>query len=96
MLSRFISKLIDQDLLFFKLLQKFRPFVWTEEADEAFQELKQYLTSLPIVVAPEPDEHLQLYIMAIAKVMSMVLVVERPKPKQLQALKGAPKAESGS
>jgi steroid 5-alpha reductase family enzyme len=27
MLSRFISKLTDQALLFFRLLQKFRPFV---------------------------------------------------------------------
>jgi hypothetical protein len=46
-----------------------------EEADEAFQELKQYLTSLPAMVAPEPSEHLLLYIMAKAEVVSMVLVI---------------------
>jgi hypothetical protein len=58
--------------------------------------LKQYLTSLPITVAPEPDEHLLLYIVAIVEVISMVLVAERPKPKQPQLLKEAPTARSGS
>jgi hypothetical protein len=60
------------------------------------QELKQYLTSLPIMEALEPGEHLLLYIMATAEVMSMVLVAEQPEPKQPQALKGAPIAGSGS
>jgi hypothetical protein len=73
------------------MLWKFGPFVRTEEADEAFQELKQYLTSLPIMVPLEPDDHLLLYIMAKAEDVTMVLVAEGPKPKQYQALKGAPK-----
>jgi hypothetical protein len=73
-LSWFISRLAERDLLFLKLLRKFGPFVWTEEVDEVFQELKQYLTSLPIMVAPEPGEPLLLYITAIAEVVSMVLV----------------------
>jgi hypothetical protein len=37
-----------------KLLRKSGPFSWTEEAERAFQELKQHLVSLPILVAPEP------------------------------------------
>jgi hypothetical protein len=37
--------------------------------------------SLPIMVAPDPDEPLLLYIMATAKVMNMVLVVEMREPK---------------
>jgi hypothetical protein len=83
-LSRFISRLAEQVLPFFKLLRKSRPFVWTEEAEEAFQELKRYLTSLPIMVAPEPGEPLLLYITATAKPMSLVLVTERPEPRQHQ------------
>jgi hypothetical protein len=94
--NRFISKLVEQALLFFKLLRKTRPFVWTQEADEAFQELKQYMMSLSIMVAPEPGEPLLLYIAATVEVVSIVLVVERPEPKQLQALKGAHVAKSGS
>jgi hypothetical protein len=39
-LSRFISRLAKRALPFFKLLQKSGPFSWTEEAEQAFQELK--------------------------------------------------------
>jgi hypothetical protein len=42
------------------------------------------------MVAPEPSEHLMLYIAATTEVISMVLVAERLEPKQSQALKGAP------
>jgi hypothetical protein len=57
-LSRFISRLAERALPFFKLLRKFGPFSWTEEAERAFEELKQHLVSLPILVAPEPGEPL--------------------------------------
>jgi hypothetical protein len=39
-LSQFICTLVEWALLFFKLLCKSRPFVWTEEAEEEVQELK--------------------------------------------------------
>jgi hypothetical protein len=76
-LSRFISRLAKRVLPFFKLLRKSGPFSWTEEAERAFQELKQHLVSLPILVAPEPRESLYLYIAAATEVVSMVLVIER-------------------
>jgi hypothetical protein len=76
-LSRFISRLAKRALPFFKLLRKFGPFSWTEEEEQAFQELKQHLVSLPILVALEPREPLYLYIAAAAKAVSMLLVVER-------------------
>jgi ribonuclease HI len=80
-LSRFISRLAERALPFFKLLRKFGPFSWTKEAEQAFQELKQHLVSLPILVAPEPEEPLYLYITAVAEAVSMVLVVKRPTPE---------------
>jgi hypothetical protein len=76
-LSRFISRLAKRALPIFKLLRKSGPFAWTEEAEQAFQELKQHLASLPILVAPEPGELLYLYIAAAAEAISMVLVAER-------------------
>jgi hypothetical protein len=48
------------------------------------------------MVALEPGEHLLFYIMAKDEAVSMVLVIERPEPKQPQALMGAPTARSGS
>jgi hypothetical protein len=76
-LSRFISRLAERALPFFKLLRKSGPFSWTEEAERAFQELNQHLVSLPILVALDPGEPLYLYIAVATEVMSMVLVVER-------------------
>jgi hypothetical protein len=80
-LSRFISRLAERALPFFKLLRKSGSFSWTEEAEQAFQELKQHLVSLPILVAPEPEEPLYSYIATVAETVSMVLVVERPAPE---------------
>jgi hypothetical protein len=60
-----------------KLLRKSGPFSWTKEAERAFQELKQHLVSLPILVAPELGEPLYLYIAVATEAVSMVLVVER-------------------
>jgi hypothetical protein len=95
-LNWFISRLVEHAFPFFKLLQKFGPFVWTQEADEAFEELKQYLTTLPVMVVPEPSEPLPLYITATAEVVSMVLVTERPEPPQSHVPKGAPTSGYGS
>jgi hypothetical protein len=95
-LSRFISRLAEWALPFFRLLWKSRPFVWTEEVEEAFQELKRHLMSPLIMVATEPSEPLLLYITATAGPMSMVLVAERPEPHQHQEPKGTSAASYGS
>jgi hypothetical protein len=52
-------------------------FEWTPEADKAFAELKRYLTSPPIMVAPTFREPLLLYIVATPRTASAVLVAER-------------------
>jgi hypothetical protein len=91
-LSRFISRLSEIALPFFKLLRKSGPFSWTEEAEQAFQELKQHLVSLPILVAPELEEPLYLYIEAAAEAVSMVLVVERPVPESQEPEDSGPTA----
>jgi hypothetical protein len=88
-LSRFISRLAEWTLPIFKLLRHFGPFVWTDKAEEAFQELKRYLTSPPVMVALEPGEPLMLYITATAEAMSMVLVAECSEPPQPQETKEA-------
>jgi hypothetical protein len=85
-LSRFISRLAERALPFFKLMRRSDPFTWTEEAEQAFQEMKQYLTSLPVLVAPKPGETLFLYLAAMTEVNSMVLVTERSE----KLIQGAP------
>nr|CAE05102.2 OSJNBa0009K15.22 [Oryza sativa Japonica Group] len=76
-LSRFISRLGEKALPLFKLLKRSGPFIWTEEAERALTQLKAYLSSRPVLVAPEPDEPLLLYLAATPQVVSAALVVER-------------------
>jgi hypothetical protein len=75
--SRFISRLDVMGLSFFKLLKKQDKFQWTQEAQEAFEDLKKYLTTPPTLVGSEPHENLQLYISATSNVVSTTIVVER-------------------
>jgi hypothetical protein len=46
-LRRFISQLSVRGLTFFKLLMNQDKFQWTKEAQEAFKDLKKYLTTPP-------------------------------------------------
>ena len=62
---------------FFKLMKKKGPFEWTPEADRAFQDLKKYLTSPPVMVAPRPLEPLVLYLAATPYSASAALVAVR-------------------
>jgi hypothetical protein len=75
--SWFISRLNVRGLPFFKLLKKQDKFQWTQEAQEAFEELKKYLTTPLTLVALEPHENLQLYISVTINVVSIVVVIER-------------------
>jgi hypothetical protein len=76
-LNRFISRLGEKGLPFFKLLKKTDEFKWTEEAKEAFKSLKMYLTSSPILTPPNKNEDMMLYISATSIVVSAAIVVER-------------------
>ena len=76
-LSRFISKSAEHALPFFKILKKAGPMKWTPEAEAALQDLKRYLSSTPILVAPRPQEKLLLYLAETNQVVSVALVAER-------------------
>jgi hypothetical protein len=55
-LGRFISKLGEKGLPFFKLLKKEDKFVWDDEAQKAFEALKESLPTPPIMTPPVPKE----------------------------------------
>nr|GFB90852.1 reverse transcriptase domain-containing protein [Tanacetum cinerariifolium] len=52
-------------------------FHWTTEAEQAFQQLKQHLSELPLLVAPKPQEELIMYLSATFGAISVVLMTER-------------------
>ena len=76
-LRRFISRSAECALPFFKILNKAGPMKWTPEADAVLQEFKTYLSSMPTLVAPKPQEPLLLYLAATNQVVSAALVVQR-------------------
>jgi hypothetical protein len=67
--------------LFFKLLKKTGKFEWTEEAKKAFESLKVYLTSSPILTPPKKHEDMMLYIATTSTVVSTTIVVEREEER---------------
>jgi dsDNA-binding SOS-regulon protein len=76
-LNRFISKLGERGLPFFKLLKHQDKFVWTLEADQALAQLKDFLSKRPVLTAPRKKEQLLLYLAATTDVVSTAIVVER-------------------
>jgi hypothetical protein len=52
-------------------------FEWTEEAKDAYEKLKAYLTFSPVLTPPKKHEAIMLYIAATNMVVSAAIVVER-------------------
>nr|GEU36838.1 reverse transcriptase domain-containing protein [Tanacetum cinerariifolium] len=51
--------------------------VMTAEAEQAFKQLKQHLSELPLLVAPKPKEELIIYLSATYGAISAVLMTEK-------------------
>ncbi|GJW48915.1 reverse transcriptase domain-containing protein [Tanacetum coccineum] len=63
----FLSKSAEKSLPLFKTLKKCikkSDFHWTPEAEQAFKQLKQHLSELPLLVAPKPKEERIVYLSA--------------------------------
>jgi hypothetical protein len=77
LLSRFVSRLGEKAMPLYQLMKKTDHFVWSQRADEAFNDLKRALSTTPILAALAPRKPMLLYIAATPRVVSMVIVVER-------------------
>ena len=80
-LSKFISKLTDRCLPFFKALKHKGDFCWTSECQAAFDDLKTYLQKPPLLAKlsqakPTTGETLFLYLAFSEVAVSSVLVKE--------------------
>nr|GEW23159.1 reverse transcriptase domain-containing protein [Tanacetum cinerariifolium] len=52
-------------------------FYWTAKAEQAFKQLKQHLSELPLLVAPKPKEELIIYLSVTYEAISAILMTER-------------------
>jgi dsDNA-binding SOS-regulon protein len=80
--SGYISRVGEKALPLYKLMKKSDEFVWTDKADAALKDLKRVLSTAPVLVAPEDQEPMLLYMAATNRVVSIVMVVERKEEAQ--------------
>ena len=83
-LNRFVSKAIDKCLPFFKVLKK--AFEWTDECQKAFQNLKIYLTTAPLLSPSMLGEELYLYLAVTPHAVSSALIKEEGRMQKLASL----------
>ena len=76
-LNRFVSRAIDKCLPFFKTLKQ--AFAWTDECEEAFQDLKRYLSNPPLLSPSKEGENLYLYLAVSTTAVSAALIREEAK-----------------
>ena len=72
-LNRFISRSSERCKPFYDILKKNKRFEWTKEHVDAFQELKKYLSSAPILVKPLDGEPFLLYLLVSSNAVSAIL-----------------------
>lgn len=78
-LNRFISRSADKNLPFFETLQAMKRFEWTPTCEQAFTNLKAYLSSPPLLSKPIEGEPLYLYLAVSENTVSSVLMREEAK-----------------
>ena len=71
-LNRFVSRATNKCLPFFRTLKK--SFEWTNECQQAFENLKVYLSSPPLLSPSRPGEELFLYLAISQAIISTTLV----------------------
>nr|GEW23189.1 reverse transcriptase domain-containing protein [Tanacetum cinerariifolium] len=79
-LNRFLAKLTEKSLPFFKTLKKCTKksdFHWITEAEEAFKQIKQLIGELPMLTVSVEKEELIVYLAATKEMVSTVLMTER-------------------
>ena len=80
-LNRFVFKATDKCLPFLRILRK--SFEWTDECQKAFEDLKKYLSSPPLLSSSKPGEELYLYIAILQVAVSATLVREEKEAQRL-------------
>lgn len=80
-LNRFISRSSDKCKHFFQILKKAENFGWSEECENAFNEIKKYLTSPPVLASPKTGQTIYIYLASSDYAVSAVLFVLEPDEK---------------
>ena len=82
-LNRFVSKSADKCFPFLKILRKNKSFEWMDKSEVAFQQLKEYLGSPPLLTVPNMGEDFILYLSFLPTAVSVVLIRKKDKVQKL-------------
>ena len=82
-LNKFISKLAECSLPLFKALRGGDKLDWGPEQSRACQQLKNYLSTKLMVIVPDPEAPLLLYVVASDHAVSGVLVQEKEEESKV-------------
>ncbi|KAI5324479.1 hypothetical protein L3X38_033552 [Prunus dulcis] len=82
LIRQFISNLAGRCQPFSRLMKKDVPFVWVEACHNAFESVKKYLSSSPLLGAPIPGKPLILYIATQERSIGALLVQENESHKE--------------
>ncbi|KAG8496732.1 hypothetical protein CXB51_007901 [Gossypium anomalum] len=72
-IARFISQLTEKCDLIFCLFKKHDPGIWDEECQKTFDKVKHYLSNAPVLMPPNLDKPLILYLAVFENFMGCVL-----------------------
>ena len=73
-LNRFVSRATEKCLPFFRTLKK--SLEWNTKCQQAFEELKSYLSASPLLSPSQPGEELFLYLAVSSTAVSVALIRE--------------------
>jgi hypothetical protein len=82
--NRFIPRAAERSIPFFQVLRSAKNFQCSETQKQAFQELKDYLSNMTKLCAPETRSPLLLYVSASNLAVSAVLVQEKEEEGKLK------------
>jgi len=75
-LSRFMPMLAEKTQPMLKLMKKAFKFAWDEACEQAFVNLKEYMSSPPVLHKPEKGKPLLVYLAISNNVVSAAIVQE--------------------
>jgi hypothetical protein len=81
-LNMFLSKVVEKSFPFANALKECLrkgKLTWNDEAEKAFQNIKEHLCSLPTLASPIPKEIITVYLATSATTISFVLMVDQEK-----------------
>ncbi|CAM8892537.1 unnamed protein product [Rhodiola kirilowii] len=81
-IRRFISNLAGRCQPFSHLMKKDAPFVWDDKCRRAFDSIKKYLSTAPVLGAPTPGKPLILYVAAQENSLGAMCAQETDERKE--------------